>query len=393
TLPWLVTSRVVQAVGGGATIPIAMALAGKVLPRPAVALGVVGAAAEAGAVFGPLYGGAIIRLLDWRWVFWLNLPLCAILVVGLALLPQERRAGGRVDYLGGLLLASGLTVISVALSHRAIFALTARLPYLLLSTGVLFFGLLALHLRRSRFPLLQPFLFRSTTLLSAVSTQFLIGVALIFAMVTVPLITDTVMGRPPLEGGLRLMRLTGAIPLGAVLGGYLASLVSNRVVTWMGLGLIALGLFWMSGWQTDLHEPRLSLHLATAGLGFGLVIAPIMASALGNIPDTHHATVASLVTVARMVGMTLGLAALSAWGMDHFQGLAAQLFFPFQEAGETAEEFQRRVLDYEAGVAQASLSTFKAFFLGGAVIALAALLPALGMGSSGGGKRQKAVPP
>ena len=83
----MVGARVIQAVGGGATVPISMAIAASVMPpgRRGLALGLV-AAAEAGSVLGPLYGGSIIQLLGWRWIFWLDVPQTAVLVALLFLL-------------------------------------------------------------------------------------------------------------------------------------------------------------------------------------------------------------------------------------------------------------------------------------------------------------------
>ena len=86
-------------------------------------------------------------------------------------------------------------------------------------------------------------------------------------------------------------------------------------------------MLFVSGWEVGVGEPWLTLHLALAGLGFGLVIAPILVRVIEGVPDEHRAAAASFVVVARMVGMTLGLAALAAWGVDHFQGLMSG--FPF----------------------------------------------------------------
>ena len=76
SLEWMVGARVVQAVGGGATVPIGLAIASTALPprHRGLALGIVIAAAEAGAMLGPAYGGAVIKFLDWRWIFWRNVP-------------------------------------------------------------------------------------------------------------------------------------------------------------------------------------------------------------------------------------------------------------------------------------------------------------------------------
>ena len=220
-LPWLVGARVVQAAGGGAIIPIGMALVTQALPghRRALAVGIVGAAAEMGIVLGPLYGGVITVALGWRWLFWLDVPQAAFILVTLRAIHNRPSPGTRVDYLGGLLLAVTLTLLVVALSRRDLFTASSFTPYLLfLAAAVAFLGLVRLQGRVSQ-PLLLPAFFRSRAAVSAVSAKLLMGAALIIALVTVPLMANTVLGQSPLEGGLRLMRLTGAVPVGALLGG------------------------------------------------------------------------------------------------------------------------------------------------------------------------------
>ena len=378
SLPWLVASRVLQALGGGATIPIGMALVTSALPpaRRAVAGGIVGAAAEAGVVLGPLYGGVIAALLDWRWLFWLNLPQVALLLLASWGLPGNRGVGGRVDYAGGLLLAGGLTLLVTALSQRSAFSGVSPTPYLLGALGLLLLGGLVWMERRSSEPLLSGLVFRSRAALSAMGTKLLMGAALMVAMVTVPLMADTVLGKTPLEGGLRLMRLTGAIPLGAIAGGLLASRFGSRPVTVAGLAVAATGLFLMSGWGQDFADPAPTVHLALTGLGFGAVIAPLFVTAMGTVGADYQATAASLVTVARMMGMAMGMAVLSAWGMEHFQGIMAGLVFPPPTAGEPEAAIVARM----SGLVDASISLFQSFFRGAGILLLLAMLPALGLG-------------
>ena len=161
-------------------------------------------------------------------------------------------------------------------------------------------------------------------------------------MVTVPLMANTVMGKEPLTGAWWLLRMTIAIPVGAVVGGLLMNVIGIRTVTIIGLGLTALGLFLVSSWELDIAEPWLTLHLMLVGFGFGLDNAPLMTRALSSAGLDYRATVASLVTVSRMIGMALGLAALSAWGVGHFQGLSAGLQLPIPQPGEASEALQAR---------------------------------------------------
>ena len=381
SLTEVVAARVIQAVGGGATVPISMAIAASVVSpgRRGLAMGLVGASAEAGSVLGPLYGGGIIDLLSWRWIFWLDIPQSLMLMAALIPLRNQRVPGVRVDYLGGALLAGALTILTIAVSRREAFTLSSGLPFLLAGVGAVLVVALFVVERRTWQPLLAPYLFRSLSFLTANGTQLLVGVALIIAMVNIPLMAGTIMGKEPLAGGLQLMRLTGAIPIGALAGGYLLGRLGVRAVAVAGLVLIALGFYFMSTWEVDAADPWLTIQLITGGLGFGLVIAPIMATALSAVTQDFWATAASLVTVCRMLGMALGLAALSAWGVEHFQGLTAGLELPLGAEGGTAGELRARQEEYQAGLSQAGLTLFRDFFRVAGFIALAAIIPALGM--------------
>ena len=382
-LEWMVGARVVQAIGGGATVPIGLALASNALPpqHRGVALGLVIGAAEAGSMLGPAYGGAIVKFLDWRWIFWLNVPQSAILFLALFRLPNIPNRQGTVDYLGGALLVAALLVLSLAFSREGLFTVSSPAPFIIGISGIALVGILILVERRALQPLLSKFLFRSRAFLSANLTQLLEGVALIIAMVSIPLMAGTVMGKEPFTGAMWLLRMTVAIPVGAVLGGRLLALVGIRPIAIAGLGLTALGLILVSTWDLDISEPWLTIHLVIAGFGFGLNNTPIMIGALNAAGKEYRATAASLVVVARMMGMTLGLAALAAWGVEHFQVLTQGLEFPLAQAGEAATEVEARVIEYNTGLSDAGVALFNKFFRVAGAVALAAILPALAMGA------------
>ena len=220
-------------------------------------------------------------------------------------------------------------------------------------------------------------LLHSRAFLTANLTQLLEGVALVIAIVTVPLMADTVMGKDPLTGAWWLLRMTAAIPVGAVIGGLLLASFGVSGVTVAGLVLSAFGLFLVSTWDLDIAEPWLTLHLVIAGFGFGLNNAPIMTRTLSSAGEDYRATVASLVIVSRMIGMALGLAALAAWGVEQFQILTAGLELPLPQDGEAADAFQTRLDTYNAGLVDAGLSLFNKFFRVAAVVALIAIPAAL----------------
>ncbi len=372
---FMIGARVIQAIGGGATVPLGMALATTLVPpeKRALALGVVGGAAEAGSMLGPAYGGAIVELSSWRWIFWLNVPQSAIVFVALLRLPNHRSPGARVDYLGGALLIAALFLLSLGLSRKDFFAIESPVPFILAASGLGMGGVLVAVERRTWQPLLAQVFLRSWTFLLSNVTQALVGVSLILAMVTVPLTADTVMLKEPFTGALWLVRMTGVIPIASVIGGWMLPRVGGRTLTVAGLLMVAAGLFLCSRWELGVDDPELTLQLLLAGVGFGLVIAPILHRALQAVGEDYRATAASLVTVARMMGMTLGLAAMSAWGVEHFQVLTSGLELPLPQAGESAEVINARIEQYAANVNSAGLSVFGAFFRAAAISALAAI--------------------
>ena len=364
---WVVPARVFQAMGGGATVPIglAMAVAAVAPEKRGIAIGLVAAAAEAGSVVGPLYGGAIIEWIGWRWIFWLDVPQALILIALMAVLPNRANPAAKMDYLGTLMLGAALTVLTLALAQRSIFTGESIYPYLTVAAGVFLVGVLIVVERRAVQPLLASFLYTSRAFVSSNAAQFLIGVALIMALVCVPLMATTVMEKRPWESALHLVRLTAAIPVGAVVGGYILRWTGVRAVCIVGLVFIGAGLLVMSGWETEVDELRLTVPLVAAGLGFGLVIPPIGVAALSAAPSDYWGAAASLVTASRMVGMALGLAALSAWGIERFYSLTADVV---PEGSYEATE----ALLIDAGV-----TVFQNLFMIAGFLSLVAILPAL----------------
>ena len=190
------------------------------------------------------------------------------------------------------------------------------------------------------------------------------------------MMANTVMALTSLDGALWLMRLTAAIPVGAVLGGIACQRFDYRVPAFIGLALAALGFWLMNDWDLAVVDPELTIHLVTVGLGFGLLIVPIALAATESVGEENRGTAAAMVTAARMVGMTLGLAALTAWGADRFRGLGPSAQWPFQLSGETTVQFEQRVFEYETQLTSAGMTLFTDFFLIAMVVCLIALLPA-----------------
>jgi EmrB/QacA subfamily drug resistance transporter len=368
SLNMLIVARAVQALGGGALVPVAMAIVADYLPleRRAMGLGFLGAAAEGGGLFGPLWGGSWVQLLGWRGHFWINVPLCLpVIIIVLVSMARsgERRAEKRpVDYVGGLLLGAGLSCLAVALTDDPVHGRPVAVNVALYLGAVLFGASFFLRERVARVPMIMLSLFRSRPFTAGNLTHLLMGGALIVAMVDVPVFTIVVKNGSYFEGGLNLMRLTVMLPVGAILGGFLAGWLGFHRTTVLGMLISAVGFFLMTFWTAGVHDPHFTLNLLLTGLGFGLVIAPISASVINAVADHQRATASALLTVMRLVGMLIGVALLTSRGLGTF----------YERAGTIpigSPEYKELVTGLEVG-------TFTDTFRAAAVVCLLAVIPA-----------------
>ena len=129
---WIVPARVIQAVGGGATVPIglAMAVAAVSTEKRGIAIGLVAASAEAGSVVGPLYGGYIIEWIGWRWIFWFDVPQSLLLIGLMAILPNRANPDAKMDYFGALALGASAHGLDCCAGTKKHLHRGVRLPLL-----------------------------------------------------------------------------------------------------------------------------------------------------------------------------------------------------------------------------------------------------------------------
>ena len=364
---WLIGTRVFQAIGGGAVIPISIAAAGQLVDgkHRAIAYGLIGASAEAGGVFGPLWGGGITTWLSWEWAFWLNIPLTIVASIWIMRNPPGKRNKVKVDIPTVIIFAAALSTLTIGLVRIGD-------PDPLMATSLAITAVLAILLvvmnNRSQDPLFPPTLFKLPSFNFSNTTHFLVGSVLIIGMVTVPLMAASVFGKSPLEGGLQLLRMTLAIGVGAVIGGVITQRWGARIPSLSGLILTTAGFLLLSSWTIDIAEPALTIHLAITGLGLGLLVSPIAETALFGVQDDQSGAASALLSVSRMVGMTAGLAAMTALGTVQFHELVADV-----PAFSLDPEVQQQIFNsaIDAGVA-----VFTRFYLYAAILSAVALVPA-----------------
>lgn len=251
-------------------------------------------------------------------------PLIA--VRGLGALLHAIDAGG-VALLAGALAG---VVLAFAEADPERSALADSAPYSLTASSLCLGGFV-LRQRRASLPLIPPRTLRPLPVAGALVVSALVGVALVAVLVDVPvLVRATVDGSTQLDAALVLVRFLGALPVGAVLGGLAVRRLGAAPVSAAGLLLVAASLWAMGRWDSSSldHAAATTAVLVLAGLGFGLAVAPVNSAALAATRASEHGLVASLVVVARTIGMLVGLSVLSAVGLRVFATRVARIDSP-----------------------------------------------------------------
>lgn len=413
SLVWLVAARFVQAAGGGAMIPVAMAIAGDFYgeKQRALALGLIGMVSEAGGVLGPLYGAIIVQILGWQAIFFLNLPIVVILAFFIwRLIPpaettaRVRYGRGRIDFLGALLLGAALICLSLGLSQEAATSTIAVSSsgsnqtliqnnlWLIGASIVLIATFITVEVHREQrwvaarseeknsqsgsrerhvLPMVELSLFKRWPFSASALVSLLVGAALIIAMVNIPLFIATVLGGQPIDSGLALLRLTAMIPLGAISGGWLCARITYRLTAILGLIFTATGFWLMHLWPIQVNWLQITISAVIGGFGFGLVIAPIATTAINAVSNRQMGMGSSVVTVLRMVGMILGLALLTSWGLARFHNLLLA-FKPPAGVIPFSDIYNKALAHYAIFAAH---EVYTSIFLAAGFICLIAIIP------------------
>ncbi len=287
-----------------------------------------------------------------------------------------RTALAQTDLAGALAMSItlGAVIITFASAEHESGGLSPAAPWLL-AIGAVSAVLFVWRQRTAAAPLIPRGTLGHRAAAGAVAVSFFIGCALIAALVDIPFFARLTVARDSqFDAALVLIRFLIALPIGAILGGWLCRRVSPAPLTAIGMFVAAGAFALMSRWEADALEHLSSdLVLITAGLAFGLVIAPVNVALLNHTADAVHGLASALLVVARMVGMLVGVSALSALGLWAFRSAMADLP-PVEELCGSASACPA----YNAAVLDAGISQLQAVFAGAAVsAAIAALLAAV----------------
>jgi MFS transporter, DHA2 family, multidrug resistance protein len=413
TFPMLVIARVLQGLAGGGLLAKAQAILFETFPREeqAMAQGFFGAIVIAGPTIGPTLGGYLVTNVDWRWIFFINLPVgIAALLLNLTALPPdpETRDHSSIDFFSILLLAIGLGSLQTVLEEG-----TSEdwfdSPFIVTLSVASLSGLALFVFRqlRSPHPVVDLRILRYRSLWAGSLLSVVVGMALFGALFSVPLFAQTMLGYTSQQTGMLLLPSALASALAMPLAARILQRIDPRVALFIGALILVFAIEQLAGLSPQTGTDQLFWPLIIRSFGQVMMFLPLSLATLGPIPKKDISAATGFYSLTRQLGGSIGVALLTTLLAQRqafhrnvlierigasdplvMERLAA-LRGAFSGKGFSFEEAQRRalsVLDHAVGV-QAMVMSFADTFSATAIL-IAVFLPLVFLL----GKGQKAAP-
>ncbi len=300
-----------------------------------------------------------------------------------------RDIGRAADLPGAGLLGLALAgiVLAFATADPEVQVFSPLGPWFLVGSAVAA-GLFVWRMRVAATPLIPPGALAQRAAWGSIAVSFFVGASLIAALVDIPIFARvTTYPDSQLGAALVLVRLLAALPVGALLGGYLIRRLPVGVLSAAGMLLAAGGFLWMATWgRESLDHATATIPLVLCGLGFGLAIAPVNAALLAATRADVHGLASALVVVARMVGMLVGISALTTIGLRRFYAVSAD-----QPSIDEVCDTQKVCDAYIDILKDAGIAQLHAIFVGAAVCAVVAAVLSLLLLRGAAASREKGM--
>ena len=363
----LILSRCVQGLGAGCIIPLSMTIVGELYtlaerPRTqALFSGVWGVA----SIAGPLVGGYVTDYLNWRWVFFLNLPfgMLAAAVIASAYPASRRVASVQVDWLGAALMFSGISTLLIALGDET----PGGAWVWAVSTVVLLAAFVVVE-RRAPEPILPLDLFGTPVIARSLAVVFLVGVALFGAIAFIPLYVQAVRGGTATQAGQAITPLFLGWVVMSIVGARATVLFGYRTVSITGSILMTIGFVGLTLVHSDSPRWILLSSCTVIGAGMGTQMLSLLLAVQHGVDRSRLGIATALNQFSRSIGAAIGVAAMGAVlarglsGLDLPGGANALVANGAALSASVREQFARALHQV---------------FVSGAIVSAAGLLAAL----------------
>ncbi len=314
----LVVARVLQGLAGGGLLAKAQAILFETFPREeqAMAQAFFGVIVIAGPALGPTLGGYLVTNVDWRWIFFINIPVgIGAVLMCMAALPDddEERSTGAVDWFAILLLALGLGTLQTFLEEgNTEDWFDSPLIWQLSITGVVSLTWFVIRELGSKEPVVDLRVLRYRSLWAGSLLSVVIGMVLYGALFAVPLFAQGVLHYTSQDTGLLLLPGALVSAVAMPLAGRIVTRVDPRYALGFGAAMLMLALFQLSELSPQTSVSDLQIPLMIRGFGTVFMFLPLNMAALGPIPRKDIAAAAGFFSLTRQLGGSVGVALLSA---------------------------------------------------------------------------------
>lgn len=311
----MVTFRVIQGVAGAFLVPLAQATMFDINPpeKHGRAMSLFGAGVMIGPILGPVLGGWLTDSFNWRWVFFVNLPIGIVAaVMMIRALPATARVERRFDLLGFMLLAMALAGLQMMLDRGEQLDWFASWE-IWIEAGIAIAGawMFVVHMATHRDPLFDPALFRDRNFLTGLVFMSVLGIMLLAGLALLPPMLQSLFGYSVLQSGfLTAPRGIGMLVSMLIVGRLIGS-VDARLLILFGLGLMAFSLWQMSGFSLEMDSRPIIISGVVQGFALGFLFVPMNALAFGTLDMKLRTTAASLLNLARNIGGSIGISVVS----------------------------------------------------------------------------------
>jgi EmrB/QacA subfamily drug resistance transporter len=313
SMPALIAFRVIQGLGAGAVQPMAITIAGDIytVAERAKTQAYLASVWVISSVVGPTLGGVFSQYLSWRWIFYVNVPLCILAVWMLLRSFHEKieKRRHKIDYLGASLLTASLTLIILAvLEGGQAWAWDAPQSIGAFAIGGVLLVAFVLAERKAAEPILPLWVFSRRLLLTTAAVSLGVGGILIGLTSFVPTYLETSLGSTPIVAGLILAVLTIGWPLSASMSGRLYLRIGFKKTVLIGMSIVLLGAVILASFTLTPNLVVVGLSCFVMGAGLGLVATPSLIAAQSSVDWNERGVVTGTNMFARSIGSAVGVA-------------------------------------------------------------------------------------